>query len=241
MGKYFPDTVRHAKAQEFLELKQETTIVMDYVARFTELARFPDDYVATDMAKVRRFENELKLSIRGRNVGLRLQDMDSMVGTAVTIERIDDSQSTRDAGVGSKREDRPSFSSGKRQKTSASHEFQDQGQDWASSQPEQRICYFSRQPRHVRWDCPQRQGSQDFGTTQSQLAVEQESIQFIPPHPNTGQRNQFQFRGAIQAPRQHRWARGVRVWVEVRYRTHRPGLLVRLGRRSVIYVDSLGI
>ena len=52
---------------------------------------------------------------------------------------------------------------------------------------------------HVRRDCPQRQGSQDFGTAQSQLAVEQESIRFIPPHPCTGQRNQFQFRGAIQA------------------------------------------
>ena len=35
----------------------------------------------------RRFENGLKLSIRGRIVGFRLQDMDSMVGTALTIER----------------------------------------------------------------------------------------------------------------------------------------------------------
>ena len=87
MGKYFPDTARHAKAQEFLELKQGTMIVMDYVARFTELARFTDDYVATDMAKVRKFENGLKLSIRGRIVGLRLRDMDSMVGTTLTIER----------------------------------------------------------------------------------------------------------------------------------------------------------
>ena len=34
---------------------------------------------------------------------------------------------------------------------------------------------------------------------QSQLVVEQESMKFIPPHPSTGQRNQFQFRGAIQA------------------------------------------
>ena len=55
MGKYFPDTVRHVKAQEFLELKQGAVKVMDYVARFTELARFANDYVATDMAKVRRF------------------------------------------------------------------------------------------------------------------------------------------------------------------------------------------
>ena len=47
---------------------------------------------------------------------------------------------------------------------------------------------------------PQRQGFQDFGTMQSQLALGQESVQFIPPHPSTGQRNQFRFRGAIQAP-----------------------------------------
>ena len=64
MGKYFPVTARHAKAQEFLELKQGAMIVMNYVARFTELVRFADDYVATDMAKVSRFENGLKLFIR---------------------------------------------------------------------------------------------------------------------------------------------------------------------------------
>ena len=46
---------------------------------------------------------------------------------------------------------------------------------------------------------PQRQGSQDFGTMQSQLAIGQESIRFIPLHPSTGQRNQFRFRGVIQA------------------------------------------
>ena len=61
--------------------------VMDYVARFTELARFADDYVATDIAKVRKFENGLNLSIRARIVRLRLQDMDPMVGTTLTIER----------------------------------------------------------------------------------------------------------------------------------------------------------
>ena len=87
MGKYFPNTARHEKAREFLELKQGTMNVMEYVARFMELALFADDYVATDMAKVRRFENGMKLSIRANIVGLRLQDMDSMVGTTLTIER----------------------------------------------------------------------------------------------------------------------------------------------------------
>ena len=129
--------------------------------------------MATDLAKVRRFENGLKLSIRSRIVGLRLRDMDSMVGTALTIEReIEDARSTRDAGVGNKREDQPSSNSRKRQKTSASHEFQDQGQDLAFSQAGQLICYFCRQPGHVRQDCPQIQESQGVGTAQSQLAVE---------------------------------------------------------------------
>ena len=35
----------------------------------------------------RKFETGLKLSFRGRIVGFRLWDMDSMVGTALTIER----------------------------------------------------------------------------------------------------------------------------------------------------------
>ena len=87
MGKYFSDTTRHAKAQKFLKLKHRMMTVMEYVARFMELARFADDYVATDMAKVRRFENGLKLSIRGRIIEFRLQDMDYMVGTALTVER----------------------------------------------------------------------------------------------------------------------------------------------------------
>ena len=72
MGKYYPDTARHAKDQEFLELKQGTMTVLEYVARFTELACFADDYVATDMAKIRRFENGLKLSISGQDRGTPL-------------------------------------------------------------------------------------------------------------------------------------------------------------------------
>ena len=56
------------------------------------------------MAKFRRFENGLKLSIRSKIVRLRLQDMGSMVGTALTIEReIEDARITRDTGASSKR------------------------------------------------------------------------------------------------------------------------------------------
>ena len=125
MGKYFPNNAKHAKDQKFLELKQGVMTMMDYGARFTELARFADDY----MAKFRRFENGLKLSIRARIVGLCLQDMDSMVGIALTIEReIEDARSTQDAGVSSKRKkNQSSSSSGKKQKTSSSRGFQSRG------------------------------------------------------------------------------------------------------------------
>ena len=142
MGKYFPETTRHAKAQDFLQLKQGAMIVMDYMARFTELARFADDYVATDMAKVRRFENGLKLSIQGNIVSLRLLNMDSMVGTALTIDReIEDARGIQDTCTSGKRKgDQLSSSIGKRQRASSSRAPQIQGQ------PGPMTCFYCHQP-----------------------------------------------------------------------------------------------
>ena len=71
MGNFSPVSTRYAKA-EFLELKQGTMIVIEYVAKITKLACFADDYVATNMAKVRKVEDGLKLSIWGKIVGLLL-------------------------------------------------------------------------------------------------------------------------------------------------------------------------
>ena len=91
MGKYFLVSARHEKAGEFLELIKGMMTVLEYVAKFTELAHFVDDYVATNMAKVRKFEDGLKLSIQGKIVGLLLQDIDLMVKIAMAFEReVDD-------------------------------------------------------------------------------------------------------------------------------------------------------
>ena len=46
--------------------------MLEYVVKLIKLTRFSNDYVATDMAKVRKFEDGLKLSIRGKIVGLLL-------------------------------------------------------------------------------------------------------------------------------------------------------------------------
>ena len=63
----------------------------------------------------KRFKNGLKSSIRGGVIGLRLRYMDFMVGTTLTIEReIEDTWNTRNTGVGNRREDQLSPSSGKR-------------------------------------------------------------------------------------------------------------------------------
>ena len=96
--------------------------MLEYVAKFTELARFRDDYMATNMTKVRKFEDGLKLSIRGKIVRFLLQDIDSMVRTVLAIEReIDDARNTRDAGASGKRkEDQSSSDLGKKQKASSS-------------------------------------------------------------------------------------------------------------------------
>ena len=91
MGKYFSAFTQHAKAREFLKPKRGTMTVLKYVAKFTELARFADDYVAINMAKVRKSEDGLKMSIQDKIMGLLLQDTSLMVEIAMAIEReVDD-------------------------------------------------------------------------------------------------------------------------------------------------------
>ena len=91
--------------------------------------------------------------------------VDSRVRTTMTTEgEVDAMRGIQDMGAGTKRKEDPSSSNpGKKQKTSVSQGYpgqgqgyQDQGQDGAFSQAGQVICYFCRQPRHFRRDCPQR-------------------------------------------------------------------------------------
>ena len=115
----------------------------------------------------------------------------------------------KDMGASDKRkESQPSSSFRKKQKTSASHESQGlgrghqgqgQGQSFrggrhfsAPSQLGKMKCYHYHHPRHKRRDCPQRQGSHNYETPQSQASVGHAPMQFVPPYPNMGQGNQRQ-------------------------------------------------
>ena len=107
--------------------------------------------------------------------------MDSMVGTTMTIEKeMEDAQSTQFAGASGKRKESQSSSSlGKKQRASSSRGFQSRdhpglGQIRVASQVGQMVCFHYQQPRHMRRDCPQRQGPQGLEAAQSQSAVGQE-------------------------------------------------------------------
>ena len=107
--------------------------MLEYMAKFTKLAHFADDYVATDMSKVRKFEDGLKLSIRDKIVGLLLQDMDLLVKKIMAIKReVDDARSIQHACLKDKRkESQPSSSSsGKKQRTSTPQGFQGWGRSY---------------------------------------------------------------------------------------------------------------
>ena len=133
--------------------------------------------------------------------------VDSRVRTTMTTEgEVDVMRGIQDMGAGTKRKgNQPSSSSGKKQKASCSQGFQSpgylgQGRARVARRAGHMFCFHCQQPGHMRRDNPQRQGSQGFGTTQSQSAVGQERTQFVPPPFSMGQGNQYQFQGAAPTP-----------------------------------------
>ncbi|XP_028127500.1 uncharacterized protein LOC114323991 [Camellia sinensis] len=70
--KYFPQCTRDRKVSEFEWLKQGSITVVEYEAKFTELARFALHMVNTDYNKARKFESGLRNDIQERVNVLKL-------------------------------------------------------------------------------------------------------------------------------------------------------------------------
>ena len=158
--------------------------------------------------------------------------MDSMVRTAMAIEReIEDAQSIQDEGTsGKRRESQFSSSLGKKPKASSSRGFQGQGrghqgqgQIRASSQAGSLTCFHCHLPGHVRRDYPQNRDPMAMGN--------------LSPSHQWDRRGHSLFlhtlvlvRGISTNPRVlhrhlplHRQVRGARVWVEAEDRAHKLG------------------
>ncbi|KAJ4977655.1 hypothetical protein NE237_008435 [Protea cynaroides] len=62
--KYFPPCYKRMKQIEFLNLRQGTMTLQEYVMKFSECARFVDEYGDTEAKKARQFEEGLREDIR---------------------------------------------------------------------------------------------------------------------------------------------------------------------------------
>ena len=83
---YFPEVVRDQLKEDFLNCKQLSQSVAEYGVRFTSLSRFPGDIISTEKDKCRRFEKELKTSIRPLVVALGHRKYKKIVNAARRLE-----------------------------------------------------------------------------------------------------------------------------------------------------------
>ncbi|XP_058181257.1 uncharacterized protein LOC131299696 [Rhododendron vialii] len=88
LDKYFPTPMKQAKAQEFMNLQQESMTVTQYAAKFEELSRYAQNIILTKDDKARRFELGLN-STRTTVVGHAFPTYSEMVKCALRLERED--------------------------------------------------------------------------------------------------------------------------------------------------------
>ena len=83
----FPESVRDEKEVEFMELIQENKTVLQYEAKFTELARFAPHIVLDDVRKAKKFQRGLRPSTITRMAALRLKAYSEVVEIVKVVEK----------------------------------------------------------------------------------------------------------------------------------------------------------
>ncbi|XP_057975932.1 uncharacterized protein LOC131163352 [Malania oleifera] len=84
--RYFPATIRAAKAEKFFHPTQGQLIVQQYAVKFMELSRFAPFMVPNEFQKARWFERGLKLRIHEQVVVLKVQSFSELVDRAAVAK-----------------------------------------------------------------------------------------------------------------------------------------------------------
>ncbi|KAL6125409.1 hypothetical protein ACLB2K_073468 [Fragaria x ananassa] len=84
--KYFPETVKGTKVQQFINLLQRDLTVAEYQAKFEELMRFAPNMIPTKLAKAKRFQGGLKPTIKEKVSILKLERYADVVDRALIAE-----------------------------------------------------------------------------------------------------------------------------------------------------------
>ncbi|XP_040365116.1 uncharacterized protein LOC121048850 [Rosa chinensis] len=148
LEKYFPDTVKQAKAKEFMFLSKGEMTVAEYQGKFEELMRFSPGIIPNEAAKAKKFEDGLNPEIREKVSILKLQKYSEVVDRALIAEQ---------SIIGSKSTWKPmnlhEGYSDKHLKVN-SHEYhgQQQARSFGVSH-DPPLCYYCKEVGHIKRYC----------------------------------------------------------------------------------------
>ncbi|XP_040994297.1 uncharacterized protein LOC121240839 [Juglans microcarpa x Juglans regia] len=85
-SRFFPDSVKQLKAQEFVTLTRGSLTVELYAAKFMVLGRFAPHLISTQRMQVQKFQAGLKPRIRSQVASLRIENYQELVNVAAIVE-----------------------------------------------------------------------------------------------------------------------------------------------------------
>ncbi|XP_042983320.1 uncharacterized protein LOC122312717 [Carya illinoinensis] len=85
-NRFFPDSVKQLKAQEFASLTQGSLTVEQYAAKFMALGRFAPHLISTQKMQVQKFQAGLLPRIRSQVACLRIENYQELVNVVAIAE-----------------------------------------------------------------------------------------------------------------------------------------------------------
>lgn len=131
LNRYFPEPIREAKEQEFVNLTQGEMTVFQYDSKFIELSWHAPNYLRSDEAKAQKFKLGLRPSIGTHLVSFRYKTYHDAVAAALKMEELEniDHQSKQES-------------------------FEEASGRGQKRQRKQYTCHNCGEPGHIRPHCP---------------------------------------------------------------------------------------